>query len=283
VPLLLGFIMILGTMLGSVYERRGEIFVYNSVGLSPTNVSSLFIAEAAVYAIVGAGLGYLLGQSIARLLNATGWLSGLTLNYTAATTVLVTVLSMAIVLVSAVYPAHQAFRAAIPDVEKERATEPGAAADSADALHSWLPFVATPQHVTAMQAYLAEYLDSIQGVTIGQLAIDNLAASSVTLNGRGAPVLDFRAWLSPFDLGVSHDAELAVVWRPEHGVYQYRLVARRYSGDRQNWHRLTPRFIQTIRKQLLMWRILPFSEQQKYILAGARLFPTFKADTPRFS
>src|SRR5690606_36991159 len=31
VPLLLGFVMVLGTMLGSVYERHREIFVYNSV------------------------------------------------------------------------------------------------------------------------------------------------------------------------------------------------------------------------------------------------------------
>ncbi|MBN2451488.1 MAG: M28 family peptidase, partial [Lentisphaeria bacterium] len=35
VPVFLGFVMVLGTMLGSVYERRREIFVYNSVGLSP--------------------------------------------------------------------------------------------------------------------------------------------------------------------------------------------------------------------------------------------------------
>ncbi len=35
IPILLGFIMVLGAMLGSVYERKREIFVYNSVGLSP--------------------------------------------------------------------------------------------------------------------------------------------------------------------------------------------------------------------------------------------------------
>ena len=272
IPLILGFIMILGTMLGSVYERRSEIFVYNSVGLSPTNVSSLFIAEAAVYAIVGAGLGYLLGQSISRVLHATGWLPGLTLNYTAGTTVLVTVLSMAMVFLSAVYPARQAFRAAIPDVEKEVEAEPEAVGDAADTLHLWLPFVAAPQHVGAMQAYLAEYLDSIQGVTIGQLAIDNLAMRTDMVNDRGAPVLEFRAWLSPFDLGVSNDTTLAVVWRPDRGVYQYRLVGRRYSGDRQNWRRLVPRFVQTMRKQLLMWRILSPGEHKKYIEAGARMF-----------
>ncbi len=88
VPLFLGFVMVLGTMMGSVYERRREIFVYNSVGLSPGSVSGLFLAESAVYAVVGAGLGYLLGQAVSRAFQVTGLLSGLTLNYTAGSTVL---------------------------------------------------------------------------------------------------------------------------------------------------------------------------------------------------
>jgi hypothetical protein len=272
IPLVLGFIMILGTMLGSVYERKGEIFVYNSVGLSPTNVSSLFIAESAVYAIVGAGAGYLLGQAASKILQATGWFPGLTVNYTAGTTILVTVLAMAIVLLSALYPARQAFRAAIPDVERELAAETDLASDAADTRRLWLPFVATPGHVTAVQAYLCEYLESIQGVTIGQIAVDSLRARVEEANGRPVPILEFRAWMSPFDLGVSHDVQMKILWRPETGVYQCHMSVRLISGDRQNWRRLMPRFVQAIRKQLLMWRILSAEEHLKYQEAGARLF-----------
>ncbi len=272
VPILLATVMILGTMMGSVYERRGEIAVYNSVGLSPTNVAALFVAEAAVYAVVGAGVGYLLGQSVAKLLHLTGWLPGLTLNYTAGSAILVTMLTMLIVLASALYPARQAFMAAMPDVEKEVDAQAVQQGDAQDALCIWLPFVATPGHILAMQAYLAEFLDSVQGVTIGQLAVDNLAASVPAFGGKSAPTLAFRAWLSPFDLGVSHDAELAILWRAEHGVYQYHLSATRYSGDRQNWRRLTPRFVQLIRKQLLMWRILGPDEQRAYEDAGSHMF-----------
>lgn len=272
IPMLLAGIMILATMMGSVFERRNEINVYNSVGLSPGTVGMLFVAESAVYAIVGAGMGYLLGQTVAKVLHATGWLGGLTLNYSAGGTIFVTVASMLIVLLSAIYPARQAFHAAMPDIEKERDANATQDGEALDALCIWLPFVATPGHIYAMQAYLYEFLDSVQGVTIGTLAVDNLTAFTKTFNEKPAPTLAFRAWLSPFDLGVSHDAELSILWREEHGVYQYHLSAVRYSGDRQNWRRLTPRFVHTLRKQLLMWRILTPEEQHRYDVAGRRMF-----------
>lgn len=271
IPLFLGSIMVLGTMLGSVYERRREIFVYNSVGLSPGNVSSLFLAESAVYAIIGAGLGYLLGQGVARLFQVTGWMSGLTLNYTAGSAVLVTVLTMLIVLLSTVYPARQAFHAAIPDTDKEGSDLDDQAAET-DRVSLFLPFVATPANVGAMQAYMAEYLASIEGVTVGQLAIENLRATLGSDADRDVPTLAFRAWLAPFDLGTSHDAELRIVFREDRGMHQVHLTARRYSGDHQNWRRLLPRFVLAIRRQLLMWRVLSPAEIESYRERARTLF-----------
>jgi len=55
-------------------------------------------------------------------------------------------------------------------------------------------------------------------------------------------------------------------------VYQYHLTARHFSGDRQNWRRLTPQFILAIRKQLLMWRILTPEQVQAYADRGEQLF-----------
>ncbi len=276
IPVVLAFIMILGTMLGSVYERRNEIFIYNSVGLSPTNVSSLFIAESAVYAIVGAGVGYLLGQGVAKGLQASGLLAGLTLNYTAGTAIFVTITTMGMVLASAIYPAHQAFRAAIPDDDSEKEKDKQDAEDSLDSVEMYLPFVATKGHVLAIQAYLDEYLESIQGVTVGQLAVDNLCARVEWDGEHIVPILEFRVWMSPFDLGVSHDAQLKIVYRKDHGVYQYHLSAHHFSGDRQNWRRLMPRFLKAMRQQLLMWRILSEEDHSRYAEKGKEMFDTYK-------
>ncbi|HIE43980.1 MAG TPA: FtsX-like permease family protein, partial [Candidatus Omnitrophica bacterium] len=80
IPILLASLIVLNTMLGSVYERIREIGTYSSVGLAPVHISSLFIAESCVYAILGAVAGYLVGQIIAKVVNTFGLLPGLTLN-----------------------------------------------------------------------------------------------------------------------------------------------------------------------------------------------------------
>ncbi|MBN1900478.1 ABC transporter permease [Candidatus Sumerlaeota bacterium] len=271
IPLLLGFLMVLGTMLGSVFERKREIFVYNSVGLSPMNVSSLFLAESSVYAIIGAAVGYLLGQVISKILLLTGSLSGLTLNYSASSTIFVTFLTMTIVLLSTIYPAKEAYHAAVPESRREDDEEDDVKT-AQDRISSYLPFVTSQEYVLAMQAYLWEYLESLEGVTIGKLGIDSLSAHVESCNDENIPVLSFRAWLAPFDLGVSHDAQIKIRKREGTGVHQFHLTAVRFTGDQQNWRRLTPFFIQGIRKQLLLWRILSDEERRRYSEKGRILF-----------
>ncbi|MCD6218897.1 hypothetical protein J7K43_00755, partial [Candidatus Calescamantes bacterium] len=80
IPILIAALIVLNTMLGSVYERIREISTYSSVGLAPVHIAALFIAEAAVYAVLGAVAGYLLGQVVAKLATTFGFLTGLTLN-----------------------------------------------------------------------------------------------------------------------------------------------------------------------------------------------------------
>ncbi|MBM3499977.1 MAG: M28 family peptidase, partial [Armatimonadetes bacterium] len=84
VPILIAALIVLNTMLGSVYERTREIFIYSSLGLAPAHISMLFVAEACVFANLGAILGYLGGQLLARVLFALsekGSTGALELNY----------------------------------------------------------------------------------------------------------------------------------------------------------------------------------------------------------
>jgi len=225
-----------------------------------------------VYAVIGAGLGYLMGQVVTKVLQATGTLAALSLNYTAGATVLVTVVAMIIVVLSAVYPARKAYRAAIPDAGQDADEVGGGGEFSPDALSMYLPFVATADNILGMQAYMHEFLDSVQGVTVGALAVDDLRAAMAQADGRDSPVLAFRAWTAPFDLDVGYQAELALRYRPARDVYQYHLRATRFSGDRQNWRRQAPRFIRHLRKQLLMWRVLSSDEAERYRRQGEVLF-----------
>jgi hypothetical protein len=117
-----------------------------------------------------------------------------------------------------------------------------------------------------------EFLAGLEGLSVGTLAVDELVPSIAMKGERPVPVLSFRAWIAPFDLGVSYDTRFVLDYREGRKVYQFHLAATRLSGDQQNWKRLTPRFILVLRKQLLMWRILSPEEQERYEERGRALF-----------
>ena len=61
IPWLIVVLNVVVTMLNSYYERRHEISIYSSVGMNPSHISGVFLAEAAVIGVVAGCLGYLLG------------------------------------------------------------------------------------------------------------------------------------------------------------------------------------------------------------------------------
>ena len=219
--------------------------------------------------MLGAALGYLLGQTLTKVLMMLGWLSALSLNYSAMSAVLVTVIAMLVVVATTIYPARVAFRAALPD---EPQTRKDGSTTRGDRFELDLPFLASAEEFEGVQAYLYEFLQAHADVWIGKLSVDRLEASRGEFAGAVIPVLTFRSWLVPFDLGISQHVEIGAVHRPDHDAYQYQLIATRASGDYQNWRRLNPHFLKIIRKQLLLWRIQSPEDKQRYIQRGPRLF-----------
>ena len=65
VPLLVPWIIVvlnvIVTMLNSMYERRKEIHILSSIGVNPTQVTVIFVAEAMIIGFTAGGLGYLGG------------------------------------------------------------------------------------------------------------------------------------------------------------------------------------------------------------------------------
>ncbi|MFH2099602.1 MAG: FtsX-like permease family protein, partial [Pseudomonadota bacterium] len=118
VPLFISVFIVLNTMIGSVYERKREIGVYTSVGLAPSHVSFLFMAEAMAFGVLSVVLGYLAAQVSARLFAGTALWAGITVNYSSLAGVGAMALVMAVVMASTVYPARVAGRIAIPDVNR---------------------------------------------------------------------------------------------------------------------------------------------------------------------
>ena len=74
-PLLALVTMNIGlSMYASVNERRNEIATLSSLGLNPTHIAALFVAEALIVGFIGGGLGYILGLSGYRVASMLGGL-----------------------------------------------------------------------------------------------------------------------------------------------------------------------------------------------------------------
>ena len=75
-------------------------------------------------------------------------------------------------------------------------------------------------------------------------------------------------WLAPFDLGVSQRVAIETTPTDTQDVFDIHLIIDRESGDISNWKRVNRRFLNTLRKQFLIWRTLKQAERERYLLAA---------------
>ncbi|NPV47988.1 MAG: M28 family peptidase [Armatimonadetes bacterium] len=253
IPILIAALICLNTMLGSVYERVREIYIYSSLGLAPTHIAALFIAEACVYAILGAVAGYLFGQVLSKILAETGMLAGLNLNYSSLSAVGSTVIIMITVLLSVLYPARKASDIAAPGIER-RWTLPEPDGDEIDMT---LPFTVTGDQALGVNMFLNEYLAAHADYSLGNFSTADINLHTVQTEYGEGYEQSLMVWLAPYDLGVSERLYLRTLPTEDEEVYQIRALIVRESGDQSSWIRVTRNFINMIRKQYLLWRTFP--------------------------
>ena len=256
IPILIASLIVLNTMLGAVYERVREIGIYSSVGLAPVHIAFLFLAEACVYAIVGAVLGYLLGQAVATVLVNFGLLAGLTLNYSSMSTVVATIIVMIVVIGSTLYPAIKASRMAVPDIERKwQLPEP-----EGDEWHFDLPFTVLAEESLGLNIFMRDYFEAHADESASDFYTDQVAFGRTPVEVEGkeeeAYNISMMVWLAPYDLGVSQSIRLVTspVGGEEEELYKIHLDVHRESGEIASWKRVNRRFLNLVRKQLLIWR-----------------------------
>ncbi len=49
------------------------------------------------------------------------------------------------------------------------------------------------------------------------------------------------------------------------GVYEVKVLITRDSGDISNWKRVNRRFLNTLRKQFLIWRTMGLEDRERYM------------------
>jgi len=252
VPLLLGGLIIFGTLLGSISDREKEIYTFSALGLSPSHVGVLFFAEAGVYAIVGGVGGQLLAQLVGRVVTAlsnAGRLPPVSLNFSSSNSLFAIGVVMATVLLSAAYPAVRASRSANPGLSRTFAIP----RPEGDEIRLVFPFTVSAYDVTGVVSYLAEHFESHDDAGLG-----GFAASGVALGRTAAGHLELAAdlALAPFDLGVTQRLVLTAVPSEIEGVDEVVILVRRTSGAAADWCRANAVFMKDLRRQFLLWRTL---------------------------
>jgi len=272
IPLCISILIVLNTMIGSVYERKSEIAVYTSVGLAPPHVAFLFIAEALAFAVISVVVGYVLAQTSSAFLAGTPLWAGMTANYSSTAGVAAMVLVIGVVLISAIYPAKVAARIAIPDVNKSWSMPKA----NGDELIVILPFLIKLGEMSSAGGFLHQYYMAHHDVSHGAFCTDDMECNFLDIEeheARGgllaglpedAPIpddlcfsLNLRTWLAPFDFGVRQKVKL--IFCPSDlykGFRQVKVVIHREAGELNAWENLNKNFLNDLRKQLLAWRSL---------------------------
>jgi len=258
-PILLGGLVIFGTMLGSVADREKEIYTFSALGLAPRHVATLFFAEAMVYSLVGGMGGYLFAQGSQKILSLlAGYGVRVPEINTSSTNTMVTILIvMATVLVSAIYPAIKASKSANPGLMRSwRPPDP-----KGNELDIVFPFTVSEYDITGVVSFLKEHFDNHSDTGLGQF----MAQEARVVKGEGGNLgLDALLALAPFDLGVSQTFALRSAPSEIPGIDEVQLRLERRSGQPKDWRRLNKVFLDDLRRQFLIWRSIPHETMEMY-------------------
>jgi hypothetical protein len=264
IPILIAAFLVLNTMMGAVYERFREIGVYSAVGLAPNHVAALFLAEAAVFATIGAVLGYLLGQLLTLLLSSYDLLGGLSLNYSSLSAIYSTLLVMLVVFLSTLYPAKKAADMTVEDVTRRWEPPP----PDGDAWAFEFPFTVPVSEALGLSAYLAHIFRAHEDSSAEDFVTEQTEMEGVEEADAAIYTVRATAWLAPYDLAISQDVTLRLAPLPEERVYRIMIHLNRRSGDRAQWQTINRRFFGVLRKRFLVWRTLQHHLKEEYRQAG---------------
>ncbi|MFH2218604.1 MAG: FtsX-like permease family protein [Pseudomonadota bacterium] len=278
IPIIISVFIVLNTMIGSVYERKREIGIYTSVGLAPSHVSFLFIAEAMAFAVLSVVLGYLIAQITASLFGGTSLWAGITVNYSSLAGIGAMLLVILVVLISVIYPSKVAAEIAMPDIKRSwKLPQP-----RGNVIEVSLPFLIKLKEHRSVGGYLLAYFREHQDVSHGLFSTGNIqfpaacpllegiqtaAATCVESERCGKTCLRLRLdmWLAPFDFGIMQQVEIAFIpSEGSAGFMELRAHLMRKAGEANAWLRMNKTFLYDLRRQLLTWRSLDDAALKRY-------------------
>ncbi|RLE80526.1 MAG: hypothetical protein DRJ51_05665 [Thermoprotei archaeon] len=268
VPLSIMILILLNVMIASIYERIREIKIYSVLGLSPMHVSFMIFAEGFVYAILGATIGYMISLGIGYttyLFTPEAYPVDFSSPYPAIA-ILISTLS---IILAGIYPSIKASTFVTPSLERKWAipTKPMG--------NEWyvpLPITITNEKIAyGMLSYVAEY---IKGVALEErFRLDQPPRPIKGMRvGKEAFGIKLRVRLPPYDAVIVEDVEILALVDKKARKINFGVHTKLLSGKRYIWISSHRKFIDDIRKQMLLWKSIRDVDRKKYIETGMEMF-----------
>ena len=269
IPLLIAGSIILNTMLGTVYERKSEIAVYNAIGLNPTHIFLFFLAEAFVYSVVGSVAGYLIGQVASMVLQTFQLVPEVNINFSSLMVMYAILLTIALVLLSTIYPALVATRTAVPSGKRKWSMPE----HDGKKMNVVFPFIYQPNLAPGVMHYLYEYFSLYTEQSMGE-QIATFEGIDIKEDEKGRPVyrLTYDLALVPLDLGVTQRVTFKCQFDEVVDSYRIEMLNERLSGQDTNWVTTNMPFLERLRKLLIRWRNIDTTQHKYYVDQGRDLY-----------
>jgi hypothetical protein len=268
-PTIISSIMLFNVIIGSIYERRREIHIYSSVGLSPMHVALVFLSETFVYAIVASVFGYLSAMITNFLLRMLGISIGIVTNYASWAVVWAVIASIIATLLPGLFTFRTASHMVTPSLERRWTlkTKP-----KGDLWSIPLPFQPSAHDVPGIIAFLIDFFKVHEVERAGlPFVAKKISLSKMEDVDRVVRSVYSQVFLEPYEAGVSQEAWVDVAVPKGKDVANINLRLRRLTGTMVDWERSNYRFIDGVRKHLLLWRGLSVDKRAEYIKRGREL------------
>ena len=112
--------------------------------------------------------------------------------------------------------------------------------------------------VVGISGFLANFFEAYKEESIGDFYAEKVTlVSEEPMPGVPQYSLQMLTWLAPFDMGVSQYLQLDFLPAADgSGIYKVEVFIQRLSGQDTYWQRVNQRFMNTLRKQFLLWHTL---------------------------
>jgi len=253
-------LVILNLMLASVYERTREISILSSLGLSPAHIASVFLMDSLVYAVMSGFIGYLLAVVTGAVLYT--FVAATPVNFASGYIINAIGISVAITILSTVYPALKGSRAVTPSLKRAWSftTKP-----VGDEWEIPMPFRSSDtEEMGGIVTFLSEFLKNHEAWDSEIFKAHQPTYSETETRDVTTRRLLCETRLEPYEQGIVQQTEIAFIRASSSPEWNMVIYVKRLAGSRAVWQSSNYSLCDEIRKQMLLWRALPKDEKEKY-------------------